>query len=76
MAGLILLSALLAGLGTEHWTLLIAAALLGVQVAVVGLVARAVERIGRDFRIEDTIARTLDLYVELVGQGSGVPAGR
>jgi glycosyltransferase involved in cell wall biosynthesis len=38
--------------------------------------AAARERIGRDFRIEDTIARTLDLYVELVGQGSGVPAGR
>lgn len=38
--------------------------------------AAARERIARDFRIEDTIARTLDLYRQLVGGGSGVPAGR
>ena len=37
--------------------------------------AAARERIGRDFRIEDTIAKTLALYRNLVGR-SGVPAGR
>ncbi len=38
--------------------------------------AAARERIGRDFRIEDTIARTLALYLSLVRERSGVPAGR
>jgi glycosyltransferase involved in cell wall biosynthesis len=38
--------------------------------------AGARERIGRDFRIEDTIAKTLELYRILVPKGSGVPAGR
>jgi glycosyltransferase involved in cell wall biosynthesis len=38
--------------------------------------AAARERIGRDFRIEDTIAKTLALYRTLVGERSGVPAGR
>jgi glycosyltransferase involved in cell wall biosynthesis len=37
--------------------------------------AGARERIGRDFRIEDTIAKTLALYRSLVA-ASGVPAGR
>jgi glycosyltransferase involved in cell wall biosynthesis len=37
--------------------------------------AGARERIGRDFRIEDTIAKTLALYRSLAS-GSGVPAGR
>ncbi len=37
--------------------------------------AGARERIGRDFRIEDTIAKTLALYRSLVFP-SGVPAGR
>jgi glycosyltransferase involved in cell wall biosynthesis len=36
--------------------------------------AAARERIGRDFRIEDTIAKTLELYRQLVG--SGIPTGR
>jgi glycosyltransferase involved in cell wall biosynthesis len=34
------------------------------------------ERIGRDFRIEDTIAKTHALYASLVAERSGVPAGR
>ena len=34
------------------------------------------ERIARDFRIEDTIAKTLALYRSLAPRGSGVPAGR
>jgi glycosyltransferase involved in cell wall biosynthesis len=34
------------------------------------------ERIGRDFRIEDTIAKTHALYTSLVAQRSGIPAGR
>jgi glycosyltransferase involved in cell wall biosynthesis len=38
--------------------------------------AAARERIGRDFRIEDTIAKTLTLYRTLAGKRSGVPAGR
>ena len=38
--------------------------------------AAARERIGRDFRIEDTIAKTLALYASLVAERSGVPAGR
>jgi glycosyltransferase involved in cell wall biosynthesis len=38
--------------------------------------AGARERIARDFRIEDTIAKTLALYRSLVPKGSGVPAGR
>ena len=38
--------------------------------------AAARERIGRDFRIEDTIAKTLALYRSLVAERSGVPAGR
>jgi glycosyltransferase involved in cell wall biosynthesis len=38
--------------------------------------AAARERIGHDFRIEDTIAKTLALYASLVAEGSGVPAGR
>jgi glycosyltransferase involved in cell wall biosynthesis len=38
--------------------------------------AAARERIGRDFRIEDTIAKTLALYESLVAEGSGIPAGR
>jgi glycosyltransferase involved in cell wall biosynthesis len=38
--------------------------------------AAARERIARDFRIEDTIAKTLALYRSLVAEGSGVPAGR
>ncbi len=38
--------------------------------------AGARERIGRDFRIEDTIAKTLALYRSLVAERSGVPAGR
>jgi glycosyltransferase involved in cell wall biosynthesis len=38
--------------------------------------AGARERIGRDFRIEDTIAKTLALYRSLVAEPSGVPAGR
>jgi glycosyltransferase involved in cell wall biosynthesis len=38
--------------------------------------AAARERIGRDFRIEDTIAKTLELYRALVDERSGVPAGR
>jgi glycosyltransferase involved in cell wall biosynthesis len=33
------------------------------------------ERIGRDFRIEDTIAKTLALYRDLVAERSGVPTG-
>jgi glycosyltransferase involved in cell wall biosynthesis len=42
--------------------------------AALGAAAR--ERIGRDFRIEDTIAKTLALYESLVAEASGVPAGR
>jgi glycosyltransferase involved in cell wall biosynthesis len=38
--------------------------------------AAARERIGRDFRIEDTIAKTLELYRSLVRERSGVPASR
>jgi glycosyltransferase involved in cell wall biosynthesis len=38
--------------------------------------AAARERIRRDFRIEDTIAKTLALYRELVEERSAVPAGR
>jgi glycosyltransferase involved in cell wall biosynthesis len=38
--------------------------------------AAARERIGRDFRIEDTIAKTLALYRSLLAERSGVPAGR
>jgi len=38
--------------------------------------AAARERIGRDFRIEDTIAKTHALYRSLVAERSGVPAGR
>lgn len=38
--------------------------------------AAARERIGRDFRIEDTIAKTLALYRTLAAERSGVPAGR
>ncbi len=37
--------------------------------------AAARERIGRDFRIEDTIAKTLALYESLVAERSRVPAG-
>jgi glycosyltransferase involved in cell wall biosynthesis len=42
--------------------------------AALGAAAR--ERIGRDFRIEDTIAKTLALYESLVAKRSGIPAGR
>ena len=38
--------------------------------------AGARERIARDFRIEDTIAKTLALYRSLMAEHSGVPAGR
>jgi glycosyltransferase involved in cell wall biosynthesis len=38
--------------------------------------AGARERIRRDFRIEDTIAKTLELYTGLMAERSGVPAGR
>ena len=38
--------------------------------------AAARERIGRDFRIGSTIAKTLALYESLVRERSGVPAGR
>jgi glycosyltransferase involved in cell wall biosynthesis len=38
--------------------------------------AGARERIRRDFRIEDTIAKTLQLYSGLIAERSGVPAGR
>ena len=38
--------------------------------------AGARERIRLDFRIDDTIAKTLALYRELVAETSGVPAGR
>jgi glycosyltransferase involved in cell wall biosynthesis len=38
--------------------------------------AAARERIGRDFRIEDTIAKTLALYRSLAAERSAVPAGR
>jgi L-malate glycosyltransferase len=38
--------------------------------------AAARERIGRDFRIEDTIAKTHALYASLVAERSGVPTGR
>jgi glycosyltransferase involved in cell wall biosynthesis len=38
--------------------------------------AAARQRIGRDFRIEDTIAKTLALYESLVAEGSRIPAGR
>ncbi len=38
--------------------------------------AGARERIRRDFRIEDTIAKTLALYRGLMAERSGVPAGR
>ena len=34
------------------------------------------ERIGRNFRIEDTIAKTHALYTSLVAERSGIPAGR
>jgi glycosyltransferase involved in cell wall biosynthesis len=40
------------------------------------LASGARERIGRDFRIEDTIAKTLALYRSLTAERSGVPAGR
>ncbi len=33
------------------------------------------ERIGRDFRIEDTIAKTYALYASLAAERSGIPAG-
>jgi glycosyltransferase involved in cell wall biosynthesis len=36
--------------------------------------AAARERIGRDFRIEDTVAKTLALYRSLAAERSGVPA--
>jgi glycosyltransferase involved in cell wall biosynthesis len=38
--------------------------------------AAARERIGRDFRIESTIAKTLALYQSIVAERSGIPAGR
>jgi glycosyltransferase involved in cell wall biosynthesis len=34
------------------------------------------QRIARDFRVEDTIAKTLALYAELVAERSGIPAAR